>query len=257
MRWPATLLGAAAGLALASIPGGLLGGLLGYLLDRRLQLDSWSAFVRRLRGQVLPHGDELLFMLLGRVAKGDGRVLPEHIRLARGEMKRLGLDEAQQALAIAAFGRGKHHERGWRLSLLPLRRDAARAESWLRSCWVMAGAGGSVSVANGERIRLWGRWMGLAAERVEQLAAEFEGVAKRSAPVRRHDDYAKALTLLGVSETSSAEQVKRAYRKLLSQNHPDKLAGQGASQAQLRAATERTRELHSAYAKVREQRGFR
>ena len=92
---------------------------------------------------------------------------------------------------------------------------------------------------------------------MEQLAAEFEGVAKRSAPVRRHDDYAKALTLLGVSETSSAEQVKRAYRKLVSQNHPDKLAGQGASQAQLRAATERTRELHSAYAKVREQRGFR
>ncbi|MBB6342561.1 DnaJ like chaperone protein [Pseudomonas fluvialis] len=257
MRWPATLLGAAAGLALASIPGALLGGLLGYLLDRRLQLDSWPTFVRRLRGQVLPHGDELLFMLLGRVAKGDGRVLPEHIRLARGEMKRLGLDEAQQTLAIAAFGRGKHHERGWRLSLLPLRRDAVRAENWLRSCWAMARAGGAVSVASGERIRLWGRWMGLPAERVEQLAAEFEPVVKRSAPVRRHDDYAKALTLLGVSEASSAEQVKRAYRKLLSLNHPDKLAGQGASQAQLRAATERTRELHSAYAKVREQRGFR
>lgn len=257
MRWPATLLGAAAGLALASIPGALLGALLGYLLDRRLQLDSWSTFMRRLRGQVLPHGDELLFMLLGRVAKGDGRVLPEHIRLARAEMKRLGLDEAQQALAIAAFGRGKHHERGWRLSLLPLRRDAVRAESWLRSCWAMARAGGAVSVANGERIRLWGRWMGLPAERLEQLAAEFEGVARRSAPVRRHDDYAKALTLLGVSETSSAEQIKRAYRKLLSLNHPDKLAGQGASPAQLRAATERTRELHSAYAMVRERRGFR
>lgn len=95
------------------------------------------------------------------------------------------------------------------------------------------------------------------AERLEQLAAEFEGVARRSAPVRRHDDYAKALTLLGVSETSSAEQIKRAYRKLLSLNHPDKLAGQGASPAQLRAATERTRELHSAYAMVRERRGFR
>ncbi len=109
MRWPATLLGAAAGLALASIPGALLGALLGYLLDRRLQLDSWSTFMRRLRGQVLPHGDELLFMLLGRVAKGDGRLLPEHIRLARAEMKRLGLDEVQQALASAAFGRGKYH----------------------------------------------------------------------------------------------------------------------------------------------------
>ena len=91
--------------------------------------------------------------------------------------------KARQALAIAAFGRGKHHERGWRLSLLPLRRDAVRAESWLRSCWAMARAGGAVSVANGERIRLWGRWMGLPAERLEQLAAEFEGVEEIASQV--------------------------------------------------------------------------
>lgn len=257
MRWPATLLGAAGGLALASIPGALLGALFGFWLDRRFQLDSWAAFARRLRGQVLPQGYELLFMLLGRVAKGDGRVLPEHIRLARAEMQRLGLDESQQVLAIAAFGRGKQHERGWRLSLRPLRRDLPRAESWLRSCWAMARAGGAVSVANGERIRLWGRWMGVAGERLEQLAAEFEAAPLRSAPARRGGDYQKALELLGVSESSSPEQIKRAYRRLLSQHHPDKLAGRGASVAELQAATERTRELQLAYARVRERRGFR
>ncbi|MNY76158.1 DnaJ-like protein DjlA [compost metagenome] len=51
--------------------------------------------------------------------------------------------------------------------------------------------------------------------------------------------------------------IKRAYRRLLSQNHPDKLAGSGASPALVRAATDRTRELHNAYNLIRERHGFR
>ena len=51
--------------------------------------------------------------------------------------------------------------------------------------------------------------------------------------------------------------IKRAYRKLISQHHPDKLAGAGASVERVRAATEKTRELQAAYALVREREGFR
>ncbi len=51
MLWPATLIGAGAGWALASIPGALLGALLGQLLDRRLRLESWRGLLARLRGR--------------------------------------------------------------------------------------------------------------------------------------------------------------------------------------------------------------
>ncbi|HBN7932652.1 TPA: molecular chaperone DjlA, partial [Pseudomonas aeruginosa] len=44
---------------------------------------------------------------------------------------------------------------------------------------------------------------------------------------------------------------------LISQHHPDKLAGAGASVERVRAATEKTRELQAAYALVREREGFR
>ena len=49
--WPLTLLGALAGLLLASIPGALLGGLLGQVLDRRLQLRSWADLRLRMGGK--------------------------------------------------------------------------------------------------------------------------------------------------------------------------------------------------------------
>ena len=68
--------------------------------------------------------------------------------------------------------------------------------------------------------------------------------------------YAAALRLLGVEADSEIEHVKQAYRRLVSKHHPDKLAGSGASDAQVREATERTRELHQAYALVRKRRGL-
>ena len=73
----------------------------------------------------------------------------------------------------------------------------------------------------------------------------------------RGGTYQQSLALLGVTASSDPEQIKRAYRRLLSRHHPDKVAGTGASPAQVREATEKTRELHHAYAMIREQRGFR
>src|SRR5690606_42005197 len=60
-----TLLGAIAGLALASIPGALLGGVLGHSLDRRLQIRSWKGLLQRLGwnwGELADN--DLLFILL-------------------------------------------------------------------------------------------------------------------------------------------------------------------------------------------------
>ena len=107
MLWPATMLGAAAGLALASIPGALLGGLLGQVLDRRLRLHGWDNLRERLGGRAAPSDDELLFLMLGRLAKSEGRVLDGHIQQARQEMVRLDLADAARLRAIAAFNRGK------------------------------------------------------------------------------------------------------------------------------------------------------
>ena len=66
--------------------------------------------------------------------------------------------------------------------------------------------------------------------------------------------YEQALQLLGVDSQADASEIKRAYRRQLSRCHPDKLTGSGATPAQIRAATEKTRELHAAYALLRQRR---
>ena len=42
-------------------------------------------------------------------------------------------------------------------------------------------------------------------------------------------------------------QVKKAYRMLISENHPDKLIGQGMPDDMIQLATERTQEIQAAY----------
>ena len=255
MLWPGTLIGAGAGYFIASIPGAMLGALLGQTLDRRLQLHSWAHLRERLGGRATLRNDELLFVLLGRLAKSGGRVVEKHIEQARQEMRYLDMSAAAQQRAIAAFNRGKSGRDSLRGYLGRLKTQPHAAEGVLRACWRMMVADGRVDPKERELIVLWGRWLGWTPQQVQALGADYEPQKKPLAT--RGGTYQQSLTLLGVTASSDPEQIKRAYRRLLSRHHPDKVAGTGASPAQVREATEKTRELHHAYALIREQRGFR
>jgi len=255
MLWPTTLVGAGAGYLIASIPGALLGALLGQALDRRMGVQSLAHLRELLGGRPRPRDDELVFILLGRLAKSGGRVVDGHIQQARVEMRRLDLSEPAQRRAIQAFNRGKEGRDNLRGYLRRLKTQPHAAEGLLRACWRMAWAGGKVSRVELDLIVRWGKWLGWSAAKVEALSADQDFQSKPL--VKSGDDYQDALKLLGVSESAEPAQIKRAYRRLLSRHHPDKVAGSGASQMQVRDATEKTRDLHNAYTLVRERRGFR
>lgn len=254
MLWPTTLIGAGTGFFIASIPGALLGALLGQALDRRLALHSWAHLRQRLGGRPVPRDDELLFILLGRLAKSGGRVRDSHILLARVEMRRMGLSESAQRRAIAAFNRGKEGRDNLRGFLRRLNTQPHAAEGLLRACWRMALAEGRASRVERELIVLWGKWLGWSAAKVEALSGESDP-HKRALP-NQVEEYQHALILLGVTGDTPPADVKQAYRRLLSRYHPDKVAGAGANDSQVRDATEITSELHNAYKLVKERRGF-
>jgi DnaJ like chaperone protein len=254
MLWPTTLLGAGVGFAIASIPGAMLGALLGQALDRRLALQSWAHLRERMGGRAVPRDDELLFVLLGRLAKSDGRVVEQHIQQARVEMRRMDMSDAAQRRAIAAFNRGKDGRDNLRGYLRRLATQPHAAEGLLRACWRMAWASGKPTRSERELIVSWGKWLGWSAGKVEALAAEHE--APRKPLASSGNDYQQALKLLGVQTDTEPAHIKRAYRRLLSRHHPDKVAGSGANQLQVRDATDRTQDLHNAYKVIRARRGF-
>ncbi|KQN50443.1 molecular chaperone DjlA [Pseudomonas sp. Leaf48] len=255
MLWPGTLIGAGAGFAIASIPGAMLGALLGQALDRRLNLQSWGHLREKLGGRPMLRNDELLFVLLGRLAKCDGRVLGGHIQQARAEMRSLEMSESAQRRAIAAFNRGKSGRDRLRSYLRRLGAQPHAAEGVLRACWRMIWADGRAGGNELELISQWGKWLGWDAWQVQALARDYE---PQKRPLGNSTaTYQDALRLLGVSATSEPAQIKNAYRRLLSRHHPDKIAGSGATAMQVREATDKTRELHNAYTLIRERRDFR
>ncbi|MCS5544926.1 MAG: DnaJ domain-containing protein, partial [Gammaproteobacteria bacterium] len=51
--------------------------------------------------------------------------------------------------------------------------------------------------------------------------------------------------------------LKRAYRRLLAQHHPDKLVGKGLPEEMKKIANEKTQEIISAYELIKKHRGMR
>jgi DnaJ like chaperone protein len=56
-----------------------------------------------------------------------------------------------------------------------------------------------------------------------------------------------AYKALGISKDSTDQEVKKAYRKLISQYHPDKLIGQGVPADMIAVATRQSQEVQVAY----------
>ena len=71
------------------------------------------------------------------------------------------------------------------------------------------------------------------------------------------DQLAEAYEILGVPRTATDAEVKRAYRKLMSENHPDKLVARGLPESMLEVAKQKTQAIQAAWERVRESRGMR
>ena len=88
---------------------------------------------------------------------------------------------------------------------------------------------------------------------VEMLKAQrsFAGGHQRSSSA---NELTTAYKAIGVPSTASDKEVKRAYRKLMSQHHPDKMIARGVPEDMLAMATEKTQEIQAAYDMIEKSR---
>lgn len=68
-------------------------------------------------------------------------------------------------------------------------------------------------------------------------------------------DIDKAYATLGVSKTDDLNTIKKAYRTLVKQYHPDIIKAHGASDEYIQEATQKIQEINAAYEVVKKQKG--
>ncbi|MEE8169679.1 MAG: co-chaperone DjlA, partial [Phycisphaerae bacterium] len=186
---------------------------------------------------------------------------PDEIRTVEHIFRMLNLHGEQREQAKAAFRRGK--QQGFNLDGTVddfARSSHGRApllQLFLQLQCMAVAADGRVDPAEHAMLVRIARRLGLREADVSQLEALLR--AATSGPSTRgaappKDRLADACAALGVTPESSAAEINRAYRKLISQTHPDKLASRGLPENMRAVAEERSREINSAYGLIKEAR---
>jgi DnaJ like chaperone protein len=272
MAWWGKLMGAGFGLLLAGPLGALLGAAVGHRLDKGLA---------RL-GQSLGQDQELLeadkervqmafftatFSVMGALAKADGRVTPEEIAQAESVIRDMGLDSAQREIAIRLFNEGKSADFPLDAVIDQLARECRRRKSLLRMFIEIqlqgAFADGSLHPAEDALLLRLCRRLGISElsyrimrQRLE-VERQFSGSSGRGPRPAQRPPLESAYRLLGLSPQASEEEIKRAYRRLMGQHHPDKLVSKGLPEEMLKLAERKTIEIKQAYEQIKQARGLR
>lgn len=266
MSWVGKIGGALAGLIVSGGHplGALLGGVLGHQFDRGLEKGSGpftGGATSAERQQVF---FETTFMVMGRLAKVDGRVSEEEIQAARTVMHRMQLRPEEVRRAIDLFNAGKRADADIEEQVGRLARACGRQPELIRAFLEiqMDMALGKGRIAPAERQLLWRVAQQLGVGRVELAHLEAVLRAQRSfgqyqTGQARENDLDQAYKALGLDSDASDHQVKTAYRRLMNQHHPDKLVAKGLPDSMLEVAKERTREIRTAYERIKEHRGIK
>jgi DnaJ like chaperone protein len=87
--------------------------------------------------------------------------------------------------------------------------------------------------------------------------ASFAGGRERQQYQSQRSKIADAYRAIGVSPDVDNRELKRAYRRLMSENHPDKLSARGVPKEMVDVATERSKNITTAYDLIKEFRNLR
>ncbi|MCG8537949.1 MAG: co-chaperone DjlA [Pseudomonadales bacterium] len=249
-----------AGGGLVGVVGSVLGGWLGHQFDSIVQLSSSVYQITQPKNkgpesQIQKAFFRATFIALGRIAKCDGAVCDAEIQWTTAVMNRMGLSADKKREAIELFDLGKssadisdHLEQlrvacGRRTTLIQIFMEilvqGALADGKMdKKEWATL-----THVAQSMRFRV------SFLEKIVSSAQAYQDFRSndKGQPLSEQDELARAYDILAVSPDASHQELKKAYRRLMSQHHPDKLIAKGMPAEMLDMAKEKTQAIRSAY----------
>ncbi|WP_394221650.1 co-chaperone DjlA [Alteromonas gracilis] len=286
------ILGALFGFMFLKIPGAILGLLVGHFFDKayRQDFNQLGGFGRFFADQdnlkqqaIFFHS---LFSALGHLAKSDGKVTDREIQIATALMDEMRLTGDARREAQDAFREGKARD-------FPLidtlkgfyeashgRRDILQV--FLEILIQAAFADGQLSQAEYNVLEKVAKPLGFRRRDLDYLISMYEaeirfrqrahsGSGQRAhsgAGQHQHNQsrqqsaYSEqqslddAYRILGVASSDDEKAIKRAYRKRMSEHHPDKLVSKGLPEQAMEIAKKKAQDIQSAYELIKQKRGF-
>lgn len=283
--WWGKIIGAFLGYITAGPTGAFVGLLVGNVFDKGLMSHLSNPHLLyhvEKKKAVQKIFFEATFLVMGHVAKADGRVSAQEIHMAKALMQEMRLNKQQKELAKQLFSEGK--QLTFRLDVL-LRelKNACRDNRELLKLFIdvqyRAAQVDGLSINKIKALDTIFSLLGFAplnqqyrfyedfgnsSNRQEETQdtssqqqyhnrQQYQGTYQRHSAKSTLDH---AYALLEITPATTKQEVKKAYRRLLSKNHPDKLIAQGLPEAMIKIANEKTHKIMKAYELICQNKGW-
>lgn len=275
LHWWGKFIGALFGYMLFGPSGAILGVLIGNLFDRSLAerlARPYEAYHAEKRKAIQKTFFEATFSIMGHISKADGRVTEAQIRMASRLMNDMQLSTPQRQTAQNYFRAGtKSNFDLW--PILSLLREVTQNNPELLKLFIdiqfKTALIGGLSTKKQQLLNMILNYLGFASLHKQQRfyddfstqnsyrATNNEGASSANSSYqdsRTTPDHAYGI--LGVTRTASKQEVTRAYRRLMSKNHPDKLIAKGSPEAMIKIANEKTQKIRKAYEEICTAKGW-
>ncbi len=263
MNWAGKIIGGALGFMVMGPFGAVMGVAIGHQFDEGLG-GGGSPFFGANQEQVQTSFFNVTFSVMGYLAKADGRVSEAEIRHAEQVMNKMGLMGEARNKAIRLFQQGKQTGFPFHETLAVLQSSCGRHRSLLRMFLEIQM---QVAMADGYlkpeiETYLWDICTYLRFSRFEfenvklRIQAQHgfnrqsysQGSRYRSSGAANvSSNLEDCYSTLGIKSSANDQEVKKAYRKLISQHHPDKLVAKGLPEEMMNLAKEKTQQIRKAY----------
>lgn len=264
------VIGGILGYVIGGAVGAVLGGAAGHLFDRYRAAERRSrrrqrkgAFGSNGGAGAKPIFDDptetrriafatAIVVLGAKLAKADGRVSRDEIDAFK---RRFMISDDEIGGVAKIYDQAKKSAEGFepyaRQIAALFGRDPVLLEELLIGLFEVATADGDLRTGEIEFLREVASIFGFDQEKFEQIRATFGAASK---PASKSADPYK---LLGVARSASDADVKKAYRKLVRELHPDQLIAKGLPKEFINRANNRLAAVNTAYDQIEKQRGLK
>ncbi len=268
MSWSGKVIGGTFGFLAGGPLGALLGAAFGHQFDQGM--DDLGI------DEDLSPGDQqrvqmafftATFSVMGHIAKADGQVSQAEIDMASKVMDELQLSADMRKTAINLFQQGKASDFPLDEVIEQFRIECHRRTNLIRMFLEIqlqaAYADGQLDISEDALLTDICSKLKVSIFEFEGLKLQFQaqqrfhGYRHQQRPYQNRpqkNELNDAFAVLGVSNSASDAEIKKAYRRLMSQHHPDKLVAKGLPEEMMVIAKEKTQQIRKAYDLVMSQR---